>query len=120
MAGLCAASWPHRVDPPLLAARAYINRNFAPDHCRFLQALPADKDDEPIPEIRGFLGFVKTFFGWTTDDLYGSTGVRLCLLRWKWRCLVEVIRNPKKDLRALSGRSRKSSLNHKIAKPAKF
>ena len=60
--------------PALLGARAYINRNFAPDHRRFLQALPAAKDGEAIPEIRDFPGFAKTFFGWTADDLYGSPG----------------------------------------------
>src|SRR5438309_4280085 len=60
--------------PALLSARAYINRNFAPDHRRFLEALPADKDGEPIPEIRDFPSFSKSVFGWTADDLYGSPG----------------------------------------------
>lgn len=60
--------------PALLGARAYINRNFGPDHRRFLQALPADKDGEPVPEIRDFPSFAKVFFGWTADDLYGSPG----------------------------------------------
>jgi N-6 DNA Methylase len=60
--------------PALLGARAYINRNFAPDHRRFLQALPADKDGEPIPEIRDFSSFAKAFFGWSGNDLYGSAG----------------------------------------------
>src|SRR5215469_6649870 len=60
--------------PALLGARAYINRNFAPDHRRFLQALPTDKDGEPIREIRDFPSFAMTFFGWSADDLYGSPG----------------------------------------------
>lgn len=60
--------------PALLSARAYINRNFAPDHRRFLEALPADKDGEPIAEIRDFPGFAKAVFGWNADDLYGSAG----------------------------------------------
>jgi hypothetical protein len=60
--------------PALVSAHAYINRNFAPDHRRFLETLPVDKDGEPIPEIRDFSAVAQSFFGWTAHDLYGSSG----------------------------------------------
>jgi hypothetical protein len=60
--------------PALLDASAMINQNTAPDHKRFLSALPADKDGEPVPEIPDFAAFAKAFFEWSDQDLYGSTG----------------------------------------------
>jgi hypothetical protein len=60
--------------PALVSAGAYINRNFAPDHRRFLEALPADKDGQPVSEIRDFAAFAASFFGWAASDLYGSPG----------------------------------------------
>jgi hypothetical protein len=60
--------------PALVSAGAYINRNFAPDHRRFLEALPADKDGHPVPEVRDFAAFAASFFGWAASDLYGSPG----------------------------------------------
>ena len=60
--------------PALVSAGAYINRNFAPDHRRFLEALPADKDGQPVSEIRDFAAFATSFFGWAASDLYGSPG----------------------------------------------
>ena len=60
--------------PALVSAGAYINRNFAPDHRRFLEALLADKDGQPVSEIRDFAAFAASFFGWAASDLYGSPG----------------------------------------------
>lgn len=60
--------------PALVEARAFLNRNFAPDHRRFLDALPADRNGEPIPEIPDFPRFACSVFGWTIEDLYGAPG----------------------------------------------
>ncbi|MBX5497307.1 MAG: class I SAM-dependent DNA methyltransferase, partial [Bryobacteraceae bacterium] len=60
--------------PALVEARAFLNRNFAPDHRRFLDALPADRDGEPVPEIPDFPRFACSVFGWTIEDLYGTPG----------------------------------------------
>jgi hypothetical protein len=60
--------------PALLDARAFLNRNFAPDHRRFLDALPANRDGEPVPEIPDFPGFARAVFGWGAEDLWGSAG----------------------------------------------
>ncbi len=60
--------------PALIDANAVINQNYAPDHRRFLSALPADKDGEPIAEIRDFAGFAKDVFAWSDRDFYGSPG----------------------------------------------
>jgi hypothetical protein len=60
--------------PALLEANARINRNFGPDHQKFLSALPTDRDGEPVPEIPGFLEFAETVFGWSLQDLYGAPG----------------------------------------------
>lgn len=58
--------------PALLDARAYLNRNFAPDHRRFLQALPTDGEGETVPEVSEFPEFARSVLGWTLDDLYGA------------------------------------------------
>lgn len=60
--------------PALLEAGAYINRNFAPQHKRFLEALPVDAGGVSIPEIREFPTFAKTVFEWSEQDLYGGPG----------------------------------------------
>src|SRR5260221_3113374 len=60
--------------PALIDANAVINQNYAPEHRRFLSAVPADKDGEPIAEIRGFAGFAKDVFAWSDRDFYGSPG----------------------------------------------
>jgi len=60
--------------PALVSAGAYINHNFAPDHRRFLEALPMDKDGQSVPEIRDFPTFAASFLGWTANDLYGVPG----------------------------------------------
>ncbi|MDX2151421.1 MAG: type IIL restriction-modification enzyme MmeI, partial [Bryobacteraceae bacterium] len=60
--------------PALIEARAYLNRNISPDHQRFLSALPTDRDGEPVPEIANFPEFVRSVFGWATEDLYGAPG----------------------------------------------
>jgi hypothetical protein len=58
--------------PAMLDANVRINQNVAPDHRRFLEALPADKDGEPIPEVADFPQFVQAVLGWSEGDLYGS------------------------------------------------
>jgi N-6 DNA Methylase len=60
--------------PALLDANARINRNFGPDHQRFLSALPVDRDGEPIPEVPDFVAFAQTVFEWRIEDLYGAGG----------------------------------------------
>jgi hypothetical protein len=60
--------------PALLDARAFLNRNFAPDHRRFLDALPANRDGEPVSEIPDFPGFARAVFGWGAEDLWGAVG----------------------------------------------
>jgi len=60
--------------PALLDANARINRNFGPDHQRFLSALPVDRDGEPIPEIPDFVPFAQAVFEWRLEDLYGAPG----------------------------------------------
>jgi hypothetical protein len=60
--------------PALLDADARINRNDAPDHRRFLSALPTGADGEPIPEILNFSTFAETVFAWSLQDLYGAAG----------------------------------------------
>lgn len=55
--------------PALLSAQAHINRNILPDHQRFLQCLPHDKFDQPIPELRDFAEFCRTVLGWRGSDL---------------------------------------------------
>ena len=60
--------------PALLDANVRINRNFGPDHQRFLSALPTNFDGEPVPEIADFVEFAQTVFGWSTQDLYGAPG----------------------------------------------
>jgi N-6 DNA Methylase len=60
--------------PALLDANARINRNFGPDHQRFLSVLPVDRDGEPIPEIPDFVAFAQAVFEWRLEDLYGAPG----------------------------------------------
>jgi Eco57I restriction-modification methylase/MmeI, target recognition domain len=60
--------------PALLDANARLNQNFAPDHRRFLSALPPGTDGEAVPEILDFPGFAQTVFGWSSQDLCGSVG----------------------------------------------
>jgi hypothetical protein len=60
--------------PALIDANAVINQNYAPDHHRFLSALPADKDGEPIAEIHDFAAFAKDVFAWAERDFCGSPG----------------------------------------------
>jgi hypothetical protein len=50
--------------PALLAARAYVHRNIAPDHTRLLVCLPRDSNDQPIGELRDFAEFTRNVLGW--------------------------------------------------------
>jgi hypothetical protein len=60
--------------PAMLDANVRINQNIAPDHRRFLEALPADSAGEPIPEAAKFPEFAQTVLGWSANDLYGAPG----------------------------------------------
>ncbi|HEU5457774.1 MAG TPA: DNA methyltransferase, partial [Terracidiphilus sp.] len=60
--------------PALLDANARLDQNYAPNHRRFLSALPAGADGEPIPEILNFPTFAETVFEWHPEDLYGAPG----------------------------------------------
>ena len=60
--------------PALLDANARINRNFGPDHQKFLNSLPVNRDGEPIPEIPDFVVFAQAVFEWRLEDLYGAPG----------------------------------------------
>jgi hypothetical protein len=60
--------------PAMLDANVRINQNVAPDHRRFLEALPADADGEPVPEYADFPKFAQTVLGWSASDLYGAPG----------------------------------------------
>ncbi len=55
--------------PAMLSAQAHINRNILPDHQRFLACLPRDKDDQIVPELRGFAEFTRTVLNWRESDL---------------------------------------------------
>src|SRR5215831_10282769 len=60
--------------PALLEANARINRNFAPDHSRFLAVLASDRDGNPVPEIKDFPAFATAVLDWQPTDLYGAHG----------------------------------------------
>jgi hypothetical protein len=60
--------------PALLEANARLDQNYAPNHRRFLSALPAKPDGEPIPEILNFPAFAQTVFEWRPEDLHGAPG----------------------------------------------
>ena len=60
--------------PALIEASAFLNRNYGPDHQRFLSALPQDSDGEAIPETPDFLGFARDVLGWDTDLMLGAPG----------------------------------------------
>ncbi len=60
--------------PAMLDANVRVNQNIAPDHRRFLEALPADIQGEPIPEYADFPRFAQIVLGWPASDLYGAPG----------------------------------------------
>lgn len=60
--------------PALLDVNVRINRNFGPDHQRFLSALPTNAAGEPVPEILDIAEFAQAVFGWSIQDLYGAAG----------------------------------------------
>src|SRR5687767_3743490 len=59
--------------PALLAAQCHVNRNIAPDHARFLEALPRDQRDELIAELRDLPAFTTSVLGWREGDLEAVT-----------------------------------------------
>jgi hypothetical protein len=58
--------------PALVDASAFLNRNYGPDHQRFLAALPQNADHEVIPEIPDFVQFAKDVLNWNPSLLNGS------------------------------------------------
>src|SRR6185437_11046106 len=60
--------------PALLDANARLDQNYAPNHRRFLSALPAAPYGEAVPEILNFAAFAETVFEWRREDLYGAPG----------------------------------------------
>jgi hypothetical protein len=60
--------------PALVDASAFLNRNYGPDHQRFLSALPQDSDGEPIPEIPDFVRFAKDVLDWDSELMVGAPG----------------------------------------------
>jgi hypothetical protein len=59
--------------PALLEANARLNQNIAPDHRRFQESLPVDRDGEVIPKIHDFVEFAKGVLSWSSQDLCGAT-----------------------------------------------
>ena len=53
--------------PALVQAQAYVNRNIAPDHQRFLDCLPGD--DKSPPAIVDLARFTQEVLGWEATDL---------------------------------------------------
>jgi hypothetical protein len=60
--------------PALIDASAFLNRNYGPDHQRFLSALPQNADGEPIPEIPDFVRFAQDVLYWDTALIAGAPG----------------------------------------------
>ena len=58
--------------PALVDASAFLNRNYGPDHQRFLSALPQNADHEVVPEILDFVQFAKDVLNWDPSLLNGS------------------------------------------------
>src|SRR5438045_476904 len=58
--------------PALLQAQAYINRNIAPDHARFLAAVSGD--GKAPPAVRDFPAFAQSVLAWEASDLLGAPG----------------------------------------------
>ena len=58
--------------PALVDASAFLNRNYGPDHQRFLSALPQDSEGEPIPQISDFVAFAKDVLGWAGELMLGA------------------------------------------------
>jgi hypothetical protein len=58
--------------PALVDASAFLNRNYGPDHQRFLAALPQNADHEVVPEIPDFVQFAKDVLNWDPSLLNGS------------------------------------------------
>src|SRR5580658_651190 len=56
--------------PALELAQASVDRNPIEIHRAFLDLLPRDRQDEPIPKLPGFSQFAERVLGWPMD-LYG-------------------------------------------------
>jgi hypothetical protein len=53
--------------PAMVQAQAYVNRNIAPDHQRFLECLPDDETSPPA--IADLARFTQEVLGWESTDL---------------------------------------------------
>ncbi|MGB6875441.1 MAG: hypothetical protein WBD87_05350, partial [Candidatus Acidiferrales bacterium] len=60
--------------PAMLDANLRVNQNSAPDHRRFLEALPSTAEGDPNPEIDDFPRFAQDVLGWSPSDLCGTPG----------------------------------------------
>ena len=60
--------------PAMLDANLRVNQNSAPDHRRFLEALPSSAEGDPNPEIDDFPRFAQDVLGWSPSDLCGTPG----------------------------------------------
>lgn len=58
--------------PAMLEASLRVNQNIAPDHRKFLEALPSNAEGDPIGEIDDFPGFAQEVLGWAPSDLCGA------------------------------------------------
>ena len=60
--------------PAMLDANLRVNQNSAPDHRRFLEALPSTAEGDPNPEIDDFPRFAQDVLGWSPSDISGNPG----------------------------------------------
>ena len=60
--------------PAMLDANLASIKTSAPDHRRFIEALPTDSEGAPNPEVADFPHFAQTVLGWSDSDLYGAPG----------------------------------------------
>ncbi|MBS1805501.1 MAG: N-6 DNA methylase [Acidobacteria bacterium] len=58
--------------PAMLEASLRVNQNIAPDHRKFLEALPSNAEGDPIGEIDDFPHFAQEVLGWAPSDLCGA------------------------------------------------
>src|SRR5438067_232466 len=59
--------------PALLSAQAFINKNIAPVHQRFLACLEQNGNGEPVAKIADFRQFVCDVLEWQPTDLVEVT-----------------------------------------------
>src|SRR5437588_2081154 len=60
--------------PALLGASAFVNRNYKPEHDRFISFLPKNADGDVIPEVPDFVSFAENVLGWDKSFILGAPG----------------------------------------------